>query len=355
MKIIFESSIFLHQSVGGISKYFCKINKIFKKRNIKSIIYSPLSINNNLKDNKNYNINYFKFKKIPRLCTKLFYLINNFATFFFIKFYKPDILHFSYYNNSLLKFINIPYVLTVYDLISENKNYKDKRFKKKQLIHNASHIICISNTTRKDLIKFYNVDKKKISVIYLGVGYNKKLTVKKKNYILFVGSRDGYKNFINFIKAFGKSNYLINNYKVLCFGSKSFNLEEVQLIKKLKIENNVFFKSGNDKILNKLYKNASLFVAPSKNEGFGLTLLEAMSFGCPTICSDIAIFKETLKNSCCYINPNNISDIKKKMENVLKSKKKQKILIKKGLLKTKQYSWNKCALETIEIYKKVLS
>ena len=43
------------------------------------------------------------------------------------------------------------------------------------------------------------------------------------------------------------------------------------------------------------------------------------------------------------------------MENVLKSKKKQKILIKKGLLKTKQYSWNKCALETIEIYKKVLS
>ena len=80
-----------------------------------------------------------------------------------------------------------------------------------------------------------------------------------------------------------------------------------------------------------------------------------MSFGCPTICSNIGIFKETLKNSCCYINPNNTNDIKQKMENVLRSKKKQKIMIKKGLLKTKKYSWNKCAQETIEIYKRVLN
>tara|TARA_B110000211_G_scaffold232790_1_gene297341 strand:- start:866 stop:1633 length:768 start_codon:yes stop_codon:yes gene_type:complete len=255
----------------------------------------------------------------------------------------------------LSRFINIPFILTVYDLISEKKNYKNNRFKKKELIKKASHIICISNTTKKDLIKFYNVDKKKISVIYLGVEKNKKLKSNKKNYILFVGLRDRYKNFINFIIAYSKSNYLIKNYKILCFGSTNFNLEEIQLIKKLKIENNVFFKSGNDKILNNLYKNASLFISPSKNEGFGLTPLEAMSFGCPTICSNIGIFKETLKNSCCYINPNNTNDIKQKMENVLRSKKKQKIMIKKGLLKTKKYSWNKCAQETIEIYKRVLN
>lgn len=86
MKIIFENSIFLHQSVGGISKYISKINQIFQKKKINSIIYSPISINNNLDIKKNYNISYFKFKKIPRFCTKLFYLINNLATFFFYKF-----------------------------------------------------------------------------------------------------------------------------------------------------------------------------------------------------------------------------------------------------------------------------
>ena len=121
MKIIFESSIFLHQSEGGISKYILKINETFQKKNINSIIYSPILINNNLNIKKNYNVSYFKFKKIPRFCTKLFYLINNLATFFFINLYKPDIIHFSYYNNSLLRFVNIPYVLTIYDLISEKK------------------------------------------------------------------------------------------------------------------------------------------------------------------------------------------------------------------------------------------
>jgi glycosyltransferase involved in cell wall biosynthesis len=79
-----------------------------------------------------------------------------------------------------------------------------------------------------------------------------------------------------------------------------------------------------------------------------------MSFGYPTICSNIDIFKGTFKNSCCYINPNNTNDISQKYVKHFKIQKKTKIMIKKGLLKTKKYSWNKCAQETIEIYKKVL-
>jgi glycosyltransferase involved in cell wall biosynthesis len=355
MKVIFENSIFLHQSTGGISKYISKINKIFQKKNINSVIYSPISINNNLDENKNYNIFFLKFKKIPRFCTKLFYLINNLATIFFINFYKPDIIHFTYYNNFLLKFIKIPYIVTVYDLISKKKSHVDKNFNKDQLIKNASHIICISNTTKQQLNKFYKIDKKKISVIYLGVENNKKLITKKKKYILFVGSRTHYKNFLNFIKAYSKSKYLISNFKVYCFGLENFNLEEIQLFENLKIKSNIYFKSGSDKTLNRMYQNASLFVAPSKEEGFGLTPLEAMSCGCPTICSSIPVFREILGNSCGYINPNKITDIKKKMETILKSKKKQKTLIESGFLRAQQYSWEKNSLETIKIYNKVLN
>ena len=93
------------------------------------------------------------------------------------------------------------------------------------------------------------------------------------------------------------------------------------MFNKLKIEKNLFFKSGNDKTLIELYRKASLFVTTSKNEGFGLTPLEAMSCGCPTICSNIAIFREILGNSCSYINPNNIIDIKKKNGKCNKIKK----------------------------------
>ena len=81
-------------------------------------------------------------------------------TFIYIKIYKPDIIHFSYYNKSLIKFIDIPYVLTVYDLIHEKLKYQQNQFDKKDLIANAKHIICISEETKKDLIKIYKIKKK---------------------------------------------------------------------------------------------------------------------------------------------------------------------------------------------------
>jgi glycosyltransferase involved in cell wall biosynthesis len=354
-KVFFENSIFLHQRVGGISKYISKLNNEIRKTGINSIIYCPLTINTNLKKNKKSNIFYLRFIKIPLFCTKIFYLINNLLTIIYMKLSKPDIFHFTYYNNFLLKFIKMPYVLTVYDLISEKYNYKNTRFKKSELIKKASHIICISKETRKDLIKFYKVDKKKISVIYLGVEENKELILKKKNYILFVGSRSRYKNFVNFIKAFSQSEYLVTNYKVFCFGSIKFNLGEMELFEKLKIKKNMIFKSGNEKMLDRAYQNASLFVSSSIQEGFGLTPLEAMRCGCPVICSDIPIFKEILGNSCAYINPKKIIDIQQKMESLLKSKAKQNLLIKRGFSKTEQFTWEKCSLKTINVYKKILN
>jgi glycosyltransferase involved in cell wall biosynthesis len=227
-------------------------------------------------------------------------------------------------------------------------------FKKKNLIKNAKHIFCISNQTKRDLIKYYKVKKKKISVVYLGVDQKKYLKKNKKNYILFVGSRVRYKNFNNLLKAFSKSKYLLKNYKILCFGDKKFNNSEIYQFNKLKIEKKIFFESGNDSELNKVYSNASIFVNPSFFEGFGLTNLEAMKNGCPVICSNIPVFKEILGKSVEYFNPKNVGDIKNKLEKILKSKKKKIGLIKNGFEKIRQYNWDKCAYKTSEVYKKII-
>ena len=169
LKIIFEGSIFLHQKVGGISKYILELNSGLKRNQIDSEIIAPFSLNHNL---NNYNkgiSNFFKIKKIPRFFRKIIFFVNDLFIFFFIIKKKPNLIHFSYYNNSILKYLNIPYVLTVYDLIHENLKKTQKQFDKKKLVRNAKHIICISEQTKKDLIKFYNIDKKKITVIYLGI------------------------------------------------------------------------------------------------------------------------------------------------------------------------------------------
>ena len=96
-------------------------------------------------------------------------------------------------------------------------------------------------------------------------------------------------------------------------------------------------------------------MSTSLDEGFGLTNLEAMSSGCPVLCSDISVFREILGDSCEYFDPKSIESIKNKMEKILKSQNEQKRLIRLGLDKVKDYSWDKCASSTSKIYKRLIS
>ena len=102
--ILFEHSIFLHQKTGGISKYIFNLNNYLNKKNFRSLIYSPITINQNLENKNKNNIFFIRFKKIPIFFTRIFYLINNILTLIKIFVYKPDVFHFSYYNNFFLRF-----------------------------------------------------------------------------------------------------------------------------------------------------------------------------------------------------------------------------------------------------------
>ena len=126
--------------------------------------------------------------------------------------------------------------MTVYDLINERFNIINNQFNKKNLINNAKHIICISNFTKSELIDIYDISPKDISVIHLGVEIKKIEQNNKQNFILFVGDRGRYKNFEKLIECFGNSEYLKNNFNVICFGGNNFNMEEKEKFEKFKIK-----------------------------------------------------------------------------------------------------------------------
>ena len=84
-----------------------------------------------------------------------------------------------------MKYLRIPYVLTIYDLIYEKMKLPEKEFEKKELLNNAKHIICISEQTRRDLLRYYRLDKKKTSVVYLGTNDEKKKKTKKNQKNIF--------------------------------------------------------------------------------------------------------------------------------------------------------------------------
>jgi len=366
MKIFFDHQIFLLQKYGGISRYICKLNQYLNYENSESIICAPISINEHFASQKINTINHFKFSRVYKYCTKAFNMYNNFFTSFYLRKFTPHIIHQTYYKKNYNIKKSIPVVLTVYDLIHEQlyQSYnisKNSKWKEKA-IRSADHLICISKKTQSDLLKFYNIEKDKTSVIHLATDINlmeinfKNFNINfKKKFILYVGERSRYKNFINLVKSFSLSNYLINEFDIICCGSRNFSSEEKKFFTENNLKNNnIIYIDATDSQLYYLYKNATALIFPSKYEGFGLPAIEAISLGCPVIVSDIEVFREILGNNAIYFNPYDIQNIKKILEENLSSKKILEDISIKGLEHSKKFTWKNCVKKTLDIYKKVL-
>lgn len=284
MKILYDYQIFLNQSAGGPSRYYYNlVSEISKNENVN--ICAPLHVNQylmNLEKKNLYglNIDNFFFKNSPhRMREFIKYKILNKINLYFLKKkiidFKPDIIHRTYYDDYDT---NLPVVLTVYDLIHEkfHENYgQEKNYRpKKKAIERADIIICISDSTLKDLNYYYNVNNKKTEVIYLGTSIgNRILNIKnlkeniEEKYLLFVGKRTGYKNFISFAQAYSKSAKLQKDFRIKCFGGGKLTKYEKSLLYNLRIPTNkIDFINGDDEKLINLYKNASALVYPSKYE-----------------------------------------------------------------------------------------
>ncbi len=218
-------------------------------------------------------------------------------------------------------------------------------------------IICVSENTKKDLLNFYNLRPDKIEVIYNGSDHlipvknreNLEISVEKP-YILYVGSRSKYKNFNLFIEAFSKSKKIYDNFDVICFGGGNFSKLEIDLLKKLKVLNKINLILGDDRKLKSCYKNASLFIYPSLYEGFGIPILEAMHEGCPTIVSDIPVFREILDNRSYFFDPKNCENLIFNMEKILFDSEIKNNLISLGRTDSKKYTWSECYNKTMKLY-----
>lgn len=361
MKIVFDYQIFFWQRYGGISTYFSNLAKNLIALNNEVKIIAPFYTSELINDNSFLDIVIGRqIKNIPINTNKFFRILNNILFEYYLKKINPKIVHLTYYD----KIFNLnkkKKILTVYDLIYEKfmlNSYRTNNFPKKRALDEADHIICISESTRNDLLDIYKIDKKKTSVIYLAssFSYNQDSDLKNNTHsILYVGDRSRYKNFYNFIKSISNSKLLKNKVNVNCFGSNPFSKQELILFANQGFKNGIFKHiTGNNDVLKKLYLNSTVLVYPSLYEGFGLPILEAMSLGCPVICSNTSSMKEIGADSVRYFDPYNIDDMTTSIEQIINSEEDRKILAKKGFERNKNFSWTKCAQETLAIYNNVI-
>lgn len=353
LKIIFDNIIFSLQNAGGISNYWTQLIKQISKNKI-----FFFENNNNNIFRKKLNINTYKESKFPIQILR--YLP------FQKKLPSKSIFHSSYLRTTFQK--DIVKVVTIFDFTYEYYEIGIRRlihsWQKKISINNADGIICISNNTKKDLLKFYpKLNKKKIITIYLGVEKsffqirNLKKTIKgtefqkisKKKIILYVGDRKkSYKNFYLSIEVVSS----LKDFTLVAVGGNKITIEEQKLINKKIYGRFQHFHNVNNEKLNKLYNLAFCLLYPSLYEGFGLPVIEAMRAGCPVVSTNKSSIKEISNNSALLVNKIN----KKNFIDAIKLINKKNIrnsLIKKGLKNSKKFRWKNCADQTLKFYKKI--
>jgi len=250
-------------------------------------------------------------------------------------------------------------------------------FYAKFLIKNAcvrsDLIITVSNFSKSEIIKYLDIEEKKIKVIYNGVNhrlfkiYSKnELEEFKRNlnlperFLLYVGNVKPHKNLRSLIFAFESLMEKEKDLYLIIVGRKEGfikgdELLEEKLYKREKLREKIIFTGYIEKKnLPLIYNLATLFVFPSLYEGFGLPPLEAMACGCPVIASNIPPFREVLKDAAFYVDPYDVESIKEGILIVLNDSKLREYLAAKGLDLVKNYSWEKSAQEHIEIIKQLL-
>jgi len=371
LKILIDDEIFLYQRFGGVSRIFTEIIKSVKSNKDYDLNFSCLYSENEYLQNESFvklpayleNYNFPLKGKIIRGITKA---ISHPKVIGAIKNNSIDLFHPTFYSDYYLKELNanpnIKFVFTVHDLIHElsenNKHYSQIADIKRRNLLRANHIIVVSENTKKDLLKFYPfVDEKKVSVNYLSQSLpatEELIDDLPDKYILFVGVRDGYKNFEVLANAFSKIKDKYPGISLFCTGSAGFSSSEKSKFTELGIQNLVIHKKLTDAQLKYAYRKAKMFVFPSKYEGFGMPILEAFYSKTPVILSNSSCLPEIGAEAALYFNPTNEQELQAQIETILNNESLRKELTEKGLQRVKIFSWQKHVEETLRIYEMLI-
>ncbi|MGZ3770146.1 MAG: glycosyltransferase family 4 protein [Bdellovibrio sp.] len=263
-------------------------------------------------------------------------------------------------------------VVTIHDMVVFEEQYNKPEFYKKGIhemtkVLNSSldAVIVNSEFTKSQVLRFFPQLKNKIHVTYLGCDRNKFVSSNRvsqninlpQKYILFLGTLEKRKNVLGVIRAFEILKSRGFNQKLVLAGAWGFGSDEI----KMALENSpvkehiIHLNYVSDNDLPELYQRADVFFFPSWYEGFGIPVLEAMSLGCPVVTSAGGALQEVCGEAAVFTNPANPDAAAQALGQILSDRDLQSLLREKGLVRAQSFTWQKCADETIQVYKKVLS
>lgn len=350
MKIIFDNIIFGAQKSGGISVVWYELVSRSLRDNL-NVRFIDFSDNQNIMRERLGDLpnivrsvpsRYKKYcKYLPVLCRSK----------------EPFIFHSSFFRYCPLS--NAINITTVHDFTNElfqtGSGARKERWIKDNAIRHSDYIICISENTKKDFERFYpSFPKERVKVVYNGVSDDFFISstlrwpfdFPKTNYVLFVGERDGYKNFELVVEA-------LKQYQIdIVLTGKSLNDNEIRQLQKIKGR---YYYAGrvSSALLNILYNNAYALVYPSLYEGFGLPVVEAQKAGCPVIATDASSIPEIIGDRTLLMETSTPESLIEEL-NKLQMDSIRENVVASGLENSKRFSWEKMYQKYLSLYSEVL-
>lgn len=235
-------------------------------------------------------------------------------------------------------------------------------------LRHAKKIIAVSKSTKQELLNIYSpLPDAKIAVIYNGYPTDlyPPLDSVKKNpeilakyglaapYFLYVGRLEKKKNTSALVEAFA---LLVENQpqikvNLVLVGDAGFGYDEVKyIIQEFNLEKKVFLPGwASEEDLPYIFSAASAFIFPSKYEGFGIPILQALACGVPTAVSNLPVLKEVAADAVLYFDQNDKHSIYEALVKIISDESLRQELIAKGREQVKKFNWRKCAVETLKV------
>lgn len=282
------------------------------------------------------------------------------------KKFQLDLLHVQY----VMPFPNnCPCMVSLHDVIFESyPQYFTPLFRLRSMVLirlsalRAAHLFTISDFSKEEIHRHYNIDINKISLVHCAVdrnrffpglegeNYIKQRGLTTGGYILTVGRLEPRKNHVNLIKAYASSE--VSQMPLVIVGQRHFDFDKIfNLVKELGLDERVIFiDDATDEELPALYRHAALFVYPTWAEGFGMPPLEAMASGVPVISSNTTSIPEVVGDAGVLLNPNDIDGIADAISKFINSKKRRTKASQQGLIQTERFDWAKSANKVKQAY-----
>jgi len=354
-----DDQIFLAQRRGGISRYFTELITAFRNSpelDVETVTPFRYVLSEHLieRDPQQYSKPPLPSAAQRRKVLRTLNSVQRLA-----RGDRPEIVHHTYYFAEYLRRPAAARVCTIYDMTPEHFPELfpggNPHLAKDLYVDACDAILCISNSTKTDVLRHYGTLDKPVVVTPLGVGkeFFSVLAVSAgaQPYVLFVGQRKGYKNFDTLLRAFSTMSSQRRSVRLLCVGGPPFDQAEITRIGSLNLQNQVTHRTVTDDDLPALYAAAICLVFPSLYEGFGLPIVEAFAAGCPVVLAEMECSVEVGAGAAQFFGANDDETLAEIIERMLTDPASRTHWISEGRTRALDYTWFKTAKLTREVYR----